>query len=113
MAQAPRRNRFLQNLHTVGDWLVFKTDLKKLCQRFTPFSNSFCVLRMGWVRRVRKQPVNVTLFVNGFPVLVYFGIFQCNGLIAYRAQHDRLQGSYWQNFLSNRERDFKHNLPDF
>jgi len=68
---------------------------------------------MGWVWRVRKQPVNVTLFVNGFPVLVYFGVFQCNGPIAYRAQHDHLQGSYWQNFLSNRERDFKHNLPDF
>ncbi|MGA9544235.1 MAG: hypothetical protein WBQ85_11740 [Candidatus Sulfotelmatobacter sp.] len=78
-----------------------------------PLSNSFCVAWMGWFRQVRKQLVNVTFFVNSFAVFVYFRVFERNWLIANRAQHDRIQGSYWEGFLSNKERDFKRNLPDF
>jgi hypothetical protein len=47
---------------------------------------------MGWIGRVGKQLVNVAFFVNGSAVFVYFRVFELDGLIADRAQHDLLPG---------------------
>lgn len=51
---------------------------------------SFRVLRMGWIRRVCKQLVDVAFFVNCSSVFVYFRVFEWDGSIAYGAQHDLL-----------------------
>jgi len=60
---------------------------------------SFCVLWVWWISRACKQLFDVTFFVNCSAVFIYFRILERNGLIAYGAQHDLLQGPPAESFI--------------